>query len=112
MTGYGKLRPIKNGKKHKPKARYVSFRTGEPRWHRPDVGWDPSTRQLKALAILFLIVVGIFAADQVSKVLFSSQLPNGFTNYDPFTLLWNGTVTGSSSQGNSVLVSQNLAPTN
>jgi hypothetical protein len=112
MTGYGKLRPIKNSRKHKPKPRYVSFRTGEQGWKVPKPSWDPSTRQLKALAILFLIVGGILGADQVSKVLLPEQLPNGFTNYDPFTLLWNGTITQGIGQGNSIMWSNTNVPTN
>jgi len=43
------------------------------------------------LAILFVVVAGIFASDQVAKVMFPNSPYNPLSNYDPFTLLWNGT---------------------
>jgi hypothetical protein len=112
MTGYGKFRPIKNVKKRKAKPSYVSFRTGEQGWHRPQIDWNPSTRQLKGLAIIFLIVAGVIGADQVAKILAPNSPLNPVAPYDPFTLLWNGTVTQGSGQGNTVMWSNTNAPTN
>jgi hypothetical protein len=88
------LKPIRRSRRKSSKWASLESGSWGTGYKRPS--WNPSSRQLKALAIVFLIVAGVIGADQVSKVLYPNNPASGIQKYDPFTLLWNGTVTGPS----------------